>query len=60
MDIYSDCQGAMRAISSKMVWKCPLKVIGLGKNNKDSLPGHSGIEENEKAIMLAKDRALSH
>src|SRR5699024_7686009 len=60
--ILSDSQKAIKAlssyaISSKIVWECLGKLNELDKDNRVSMvwiPGHTGIEGNEKANKLAK------
>jgi len=63
--ILTDSQAAITAlsstiVSSKMVWECLGKLNAPGRNNKIALlwvPEHRGIEANEKANILTKNRA---
>lgn len=60
--IFSDSQAALNALSaykctSKLVWECILSLRQLCESNSVNLywvPGHCGIEGNEKADDLAK------
>ncbi|KAJ8976611.1 hypothetical protein NQ317_009702 [Molorchus minor] len=55
-------QAALKAldsnkISSKLVWDCPTNLQRLATNNHVKLrwiPGHSGLEDNERADFLAR------
>ena len=60
--IFSDSQAALKALKafmcrSKLVWECILSLRQLAINNKVTLywvPGHCGVEGNEKADALAR------
>ena len=60
--IVSDSQAALKAIegvkvNSKLVWDCKNLLTALSLNNEVHLlwiPGHSGLEGNEKADELAR------
>jgi ribonuclease HI len=60
--IFSHSQAALKAlnsflIKSKLVWNCLQLLLELAEQNKVKLicvPGHSGVEGNEKADQLAK------
>jgi ribonuclease HI len=61
--IFSDSQAALKAlnsflIKSKLVWNCFQLLLELAEHNKVKkliwMPGHSGVEGNEKADQLAK------
>lgn len=60
--IFSDSQAALNALksmtyTSKLVWECYKQLQQLSCRNKVNLywvPGHCGIEGNEKADQLAK------
>ena len=63
--IFTDCQSALKALSSyqvksKLVWDCLNSLIALSSCNSLELrwvPGHQGIQGNEKADQLAKKGA---
>ena len=60
--IFSDSQAALKALktsmcNSKLVWECILSLRQLAQKNQVNLywvPGHCGIEGNEKADQLAR------
>ena len=60
--IYSDSQAVLKSfckqkVTSKFLWHCIELLIELSKNNIVQLvwvPGHSGIDGNEKADELAR------
>lgn len=60
--VFSDSQAALNALKSytcqsKLVWECIQVLKQLAMNNQVSLywvPGHCGIEKNEKADFLAR------
>ncbi|MBZ5796184.1 RNAse HI domain-containing protein, partial [Burkholderia contaminans] len=62
IDILSDSQAALKAITnpkvtSRLVWECQRELTRLADHNKVTLtwvPGHTGIEGNEKADELAR------
>ena len=60
--IFSDSQAALNALkaftcSSKLVWECILSLRQLAERNQVNLywvPGHCGVEGNERADTLAR------
>lgn len=60
--IFSDSQAALKALDSSLfisrtVWSCREKLNDLGTHNSVTLvwiPGHTGLEGNERADALAK------
>lgn len=60
--IFSDSQAALKALqsvtcSSKLVWECIQLLQQVAKNSRLNLfwvPGHCGVEGNEKADLLAR------
>jgi hypothetical protein len=53
----SDSQAAFKAIKSKLVWNCFQLLLKLAEQNKVKLiwvPGHSGVEGNEKADHITQ------
>ena len=65
--IMTDSQAAIKALSaytttSQLVWECRGKLNTLAHDNKVTLvwvPGHVGVEGNEKADQLAKEGATA-
>lgn len=66
--IFSDSQAALNALKSftcqsKLVWECIALLKQLAVKNQVYLywvPGHCGIEGNEKADLLAREGSSSH
>ena len=66
--IFSDSQAALNAIKSpicrsKLVWECRKLLKQLASNNQVHLywvPGHRGIDGNEKADFLARQGSDGH
>lgn len=60
--IFTDSQAAIKALeafktSSKLVWECKQRLLKLSRNNQVKLiwvPGHIGVDGNEKADELAR------